>query len=98
MERDFPASYFEIFEIAAKQEERRALLIEISDVFQGAIFWPDVRAQNLDLFDLNGTLFNNYDLDLSKSFIASATGLPAHLSITVQYHFRRRPQAEGDSF
>jgi hypothetical protein len=92
VERDFPVTYFEIFEVAARQAERRALLIEISDLFRGAIFWPDARAQNSDLFDLNETLFDKYDLDLSKSFISSATGLADHLSIVVQYHFWRRSQ------
>ena len=93
VERDFPASYLEIFELAAKQEERRSLLIEISELFRGAIFWPDARAQNSDLFDLNEALLDNYDLDLSKSFISSTAGLSEHLNIVVQYHFRRRSEA-----
>jgi hypothetical protein len=95
VERDFPASYFEIFEVVAKQEERQALLIEISDLFQGAIFWPDVRAQDSDSFDLHESLIDNYDLDLSKSFISSTTGLSDSLSIVVQYHFWRRSQASS---
>jgi len=87
--RDFPVSYLEIFEVAAKQAERQSLLIEISGLFQSALVWPAGREQQADFFDLNAALLDQYALDVEKSFVSSITNVTDHLVVAVQYHFRR---------
>lgn len=77
VEREFPATTVEVFTIAAKQEDRKSLLLDVSDFFRANI--PGA-----------GKLFDTGDfgitIDGGKSYIESIKNLPENLVVQVNYN------------
>ena len=80
--REFPDTTVEVFAIAAKQEDRKSLLVDISDFFRANM--PGA-----------GKLFETADMgiggiDGGKSFIESIKNLPENLVLQVNYNTSSR--------
>ena len=80
--REFPDTTVEVFAIAAKQEDRKSLLIDVSDFFRANM--PGA-----------GKLFETADMgvgniDGGKSFIESIKNLPENLVLLVNYNTSSR--------
>ncbi len=75
--REFPDTTVEVFAIAAKQEERKSFLVDVSDFFRSNM--PGAGK----LFDTNDLGFS---IDGGKSYIESIKNLPENLVIQVNYN------------
>ncbi len=83
--RSFPDGYLESFKIEAKQEDRKSLLINITDFFRGDI------AQITNTFSGGGGMFGgggaSYSLDRDKTFVSAWKNFPENLTVETNYHF-----------
>src|SRR5207249_1286890 len=81
VEREFPETILEVFTPTAKQDERKAVLLDVADLFRNGIVGAG------KLFDLNGLP----TVDGGKSFFSSVKNFPENLVVQVQYNFTKAP-------
>ena len=72
--RSFPDAYLESYKIEAKDDEKKLLLIDVSDLFRG------------DIAQINAQL-RGFSPDRDKTFISSIKNFPENLVVETAYHF-----------
>src|SRR5262249_6341718 len=86
LKRSFADAYLESYKIEARQDDRKSLLINVSDLFRGDI------AQLSQLFGSGGGLLgrgSGYSLDREKTYITAIKNFPENMVIETQYNFTR---------
>jgi hypothetical protein len=78
VEREFPETFVEVFTPAAKQDDRKALLLEVSDFFRTGMIGSG------KVFDTS-----SFSVDGGKSFYTSVKNFPENTVVQVQYNFTR---------
>src|SRR5262249_4520002 len=93
VKRGFPDGYLELFQIEAKQPDRKSLLINISNLFRSDIAQVGQALSGGGL----GALFGgaSYALDGSKTYVAQMKVFPDNLFVQTAYHFMRAGGARG---
>ena len=93
LKRSFPDAYLDSFKIEAKQEDRKSLLINMTDFFKGDI------SQVSQTFAGGGGLFGGggipYSLDREKTFISAWKNFPENLTVETNYHFAGSGRSSG---
>ncbi|MGQ9486889.1 MAG: zinc-dependent metalloprotease [Armatimonadota bacterium] len=89
VKRSFADAYLEAFRIEARSEERKSLLINISDLFRSDI------AQITRLAQSTG---GAYSIDREKTVISAIKNFPNNLVVQTAYHLVRAGGGGGPSF
>ncbi len=93
MSRDFPPAFLEVFTPVAKQDDRKSLLLELSDFFRGGFTGFTGTLDNSELPEAYRPFFDAYVPDPNLIFIAATKVFPRNLVVETQYHFRRAAKA-----
>jgi hypothetical protein len=89
VQRSFASSILESFKIEAKQEDRKSILINVSDLFRGDIAQISAvfSGPSLPIPGMGGG--GGYSLDRDKTYLLSIKNFPENLVVETSYNFNR---------
>ena len=91
VERDFPEAYLDDFAILASDEEKKTVLIDFTDFFDGSLTGLNTAFIAED--NAKGTR-NSYVLDSSLTFNKSVKNFPLNLVVETSYSYRRQGSSD----
>ncbi len=89
IKRAFPDGYIDTYRIEAKQEDRKSLLINISEVFRGDLF---MISQAISSGTSPGGGAMMFGMDREKTYIGALKNFPENLVVETNYHFMGSPR------
>lgn len=85
IKRSFPDGYVDTYKVEARQESRKSLLINISEVFKGDLFMV---GQAIAMGTSPGSVGGApYGMDREKTYIAEIKNFPENMVFETAYHF-----------
>lgn len=91
VERDFPEAYLDDFAILAKDDEKKTVLIDFTDFFDGSLTGLNTAFIAED--NAKGTT-NSYLLDSSLTFNKSVKNFPLNMVVETSYSYRRQGSSD----
>ncbi len=85
IKRSFPDGYVDTYKVEGKQEDRKSILINISDVFRGDLFMISQAISTGTSPGGGGGAA--YGMDREKTYIAAVKNFPENMVFETAYHF-----------